>query len=112
MFHDDVLLPPNDPTPSPDQDFPLLSHFQKGHFSLVSVTPHFLALVDALIDRSADFDRSLAEQGTSKLPDMALDSYGDLIRTKGTLVEYVAALMDLAKDQNLNRRRTAQVRFK
>ena len=112
MFHDDVLLPPNDPTPSSDQDFPLLSHFQKGHFSLVSVTPHFLALVDTLIDRSADFDRSLAEQGASKQPEATLDSYGDLIRAKGKLVEYVAALMDLARDPNLNRRRTAQVRYK
>ncbi len=108
MFQDDVQFPGDSST----EDFQRQPRFAKGHFALVHVTPHFIALVDALIDRSADFDRSLAEQGASKLPDMALDSYGDLVKAKGKLVEYVAALMDLARDPNLNRRRTAQVRFK
>ncbi len=108
MFQDDVQFPGD----TSQEDFQRQPRFAKGHFALVHVTPHFLALVDTLIDRSADFDRSLAEQGASKNPDVTLDSYGDLVKAKGRLVEYVAALMDLAKDQNLNRRRTAQVRFK
>ncbi len=110
MFQDDVQFPGDS---SSAEDFKRIPRFAKGHFALVHVTPHFLALVDATIARSADFDRSLAEQGSPKLSSCAtLESYGDLVKAKGRLVEYVAALMDLARDSNLNRRRTAQVRFK
>ncbi len=77
-----------------------------GTFQIVNVTPHAVNLVEALIDRSADFDRALKEGS-----DNALVTYGDLVQAKGKLVCYMARLMDMANDRNLNAQRTSKVRF-
>ena len=80
--------------------------FSRGSFHIITVTPRTIDYVNTIIDRSADYDRALKEN-----PDAALDAYGDLMRAKGALVKFIASLMDLAKDQNLNKQRTTQVRF-
>ena len=110
MFQDDF---PEDK----DNAFLKPAPIRSGSFRLTNVTPHSIALVNAVIDRSADFDRSLAD--TSKLAkdcpaatDANLLAYSDLIQAKGKLVEYIARLMDKLNDPNLNRLRTSQVRFK
>ncbi len=95
----------------PQQSFPAHS------FRIVSVTPRSLDLVDVVIARSADFDRALSESSKATEEDclagskVALDAYGDLVQAKGKLVEYMATLMDKINDPNLNKRRSAQVRF-
>lgn len=90
-----------------------------GSFRIISVTQRSLDLVNAVIDRSADFDRALAEQrrliqdpDCEATFDAPLAAYGDLVRAKGVLVEYIARLMDRVNDRGLNEKRTAQVRFK
>jgi hypothetical protein len=73
---------------------------------MVKVTPHSLMLVDAVIDRSADFDRALAENCENTLA-----AYGDLVQAKGKLVSYIARLMDMAGDRSMNLQRTSHIRF-
>lgn len=84
----------------------LKQKYPPGHFHIVYITPSSLALVDAVIAKSADFDRALAE----KL-DATSDAYGDLVQAKGKLVEYIAKLMDTANNPAINQSRSAQVRF-
>ena len=94
-------------------------------FPVIMMTAHCLLLVDELIDRSADFDRTLAEagdfhpevkeeDGTEVCPigqTTCLLAYGELTRAKGKLVSYIARLMDKAKDPAINAKRTEQVRY-
>lgn len=80
--------------------------FGRGSFATVTVTPRTIDYVNALIERSGDYDRALKEN-----PKAALEAYSDLVKAKGALIEYIASLMDLAGNPNLNKQRTKQVRF-
>lgn len=107
--------------PDPEPDLP----FSASSFKVIMMTAHALQLVDDVIDRSADFDRTLAEAGDfhpeTSGDDVAecvpigqttcLLAYGELTRAKGKLVSYLARLMDKVKDPSLNAKRTEQVRY-
>ena len=83
-------------------------------FPLLHMTPHAMNLVNEVVDRSADFDRTLAEGGVVQCEvsqKASLLAYGDLTRAKGKLVSYIARLMDRVGDPALNIKRTEQVRY-
>lgn len=120
MFQDDAPFggePPEDYKP------PLLpppgKKFPNKSFVLLSLTPRSLALVDTVIARSADFDRTLADaarvaenpEDTPLAALLPLEAYADLVQAKGALVTYISNLMDKANDPLLNLQRTSKVRF-
>ena len=104
MFDDSHSVNDEEPYLHPPVQGP--KRFPKDSFTMVKVTPHSLKLVDAVIDRSADFDRALKEDC-----EHTLTAYGDLVQAKGKLVSYLARLMDMANDRSLNAQRTSHVRF-
>lgn len=130
MFHSETPEMGNFP---PEDDYSSLRSlgksppkFGKGHFRLVQITPKVMDLIDTLVDRSADFDRSLVESGNTAHPQVPakeddeqctvaaeepLRAYGDLIKAKGDLVKYIVVLMDKLDDPNLNARRSLVLRF-
>jgi len=97
---------PGIPEERPERLLPSGKKFGRGSFRIITVTPRTIDYVNTVVDRSANYDRALKEN-----PDAALNAYGDLVQAKGALIEYIASLMDLARDENLNRQRTSQVRF-
>lgn len=105
---------PGDPlSPEPASNGP--KKYEANSFPVILMTPHALDLVNTLIDRSADFDRTLAESGAkgecSVSQKATLLAYGELTTAKGKLVGYIARLMDRLADPNINRKRSEQVRF-
>lgn len=115
-FPQEPEFPGSEPTP-PKKHKP-------DSFPVILMTPHALELVNDVIDRSADFDRTLAE--TDYHPEVKVEegevhcpvsqkavllAYGELTRAKGKLVAYIARLMDRVADPNINRKRSEKVRF-
>ena len=83
-------------------------------FPVLRLTPRSLALLDAVIAASADYDRTLAEtakETEGANDDLCLEAYGVLVQAKGRMAEYMATLMDRCNNNHLNLRRTVQVRY-
>jgi len=73
-----------------------------------------MTLVDELMETSADFEVALREvsDGRDGAVSYTGDAYGRMIKAKGRLVRYIAALMDaLPPDHEATARRSVQVRF-
>lgn len=118
MFQDD------NPTGIPEdynvRKLPPAKGVPRGSFRVLNLTPRSMDLLDAVIDRSADFDRSLAETRKagededgpcSEATESNLKAYGDLVQAKGKMAEYLARLMDRVNDPGLNEQRSVVVRY-